>query len=82
MINYTGIKNYIDAVLEVKGSKKIGFFISGTKIPIYEESILFKDQPEYLLLLSWHIADLIITKLKKKGYKGKFIVPLPDPYII
>lgn len=82
LINYTGIKNYIDAVLEVKGSKKIGFLMSGTKIPIYEESILFKKQPEYLLLLSWHIADMLIPKLKKKGYKGKFIVPLPDPYII
>jgi len=51
-------------------------------IPVVEESILFDDQPEYALLLSWHIADELVTNLRKKGFKGKFIVPLPNPKIL
>lgn len=82
LINYVGLNNYIDAVLEIKGSKKIGFYMSGTKIPIYQEDILIKENPEYLLLLSWHISDIIIPKLRAKGFKGKFIIPLPEPIII
>ena len=83
LINYTGIDDGIlDCVLEIKGSYKIGKYMPGTLIPILEESLLFKDQPEYALLLSWHIADELMPKLREKGFKGKYIVPLPSPRII
>ena len=82
LINSTGIKKYIDKVLEINGSKKIGFYMSGTKIPILDEEILFKEKPDYLILLSWHISDILIKNLKQKKFKGKFIVPLPEPIII
>jgi len=49
---------------------------------VVEESILFEDQPEYALLSSWHIADELMPKLKEKGFKGDFIVPLPKPEIV
>ena len=72
----------IDRILEIKGSYKIGKYMPGTLIPVLEESCLFEDQPEYALLLSWHIADELIPKLKQKGYKGSFIVPLPMPRVV
>ncbi len=83
LINYVGLDDgTLDAVLEIKGSYKIGKYMPGTLIPVEEESRLFQDPPEYALLLSWHIADELIPKLKEKGFKGKFIVPLPDPHIV
>lgn len=83
LINYAGIDDGIlDYVLEVPGSYKIGNYVPGTLIPIEEESRLFQDQPDYALLLSWHIADELIPKLKAKGFKGDFIVPLPEPKIV
>lgn len=83
LINYTGIDDGIlDYVLEIKGSHKIGKYIPGTLIPVVEESILFERQPEYALLLSWHIADELIPKLKEKGFKGGFIIPLPKCKIV
>lgn len=83
LINYVGLDaGIIDCVLEVKGSLKIGKYMPGTLIPVYEESRLFEDQPEYALLLSWHIADELIPKLKQKGFAGRFIVPLPQPHIV
>lgn len=83
LINYVGIDDGIlDYVLEIQGSHKIGKYIPGTIIPIVEESKLFEDQPEYALLLSWHIANELVPKLWEKGFKGKFIVPLPEPRIL
>jgi len=83
LINYTGIDDGIlDYILEVKGSHKIGNYMPGTLVPIAEESLLFKDQPEYALLLSWHIADDLMPKLREKGFKGRYIIPLPSPRII
>ncbi len=82
LINYIGLdENIIDYVLEIEGSKKIGNYIPGTKIPILSEKKLFVDQPNYAILFSWHIASELKIKLRKRGFKGKFIIPLPTPYI-
>jgi len=82
LINYLGLdKDIIDCVLEIKGSYKIGHYIPGTKIPILNENVLLKKKPNYLILFSWHIKDELKRNLKKKGYKGKFIIPLPKPRI-
>lgn len=83
LVNYVGLDDsIIDCVLEIQGSYKIGKMMPGTLIPVVEESKLFTDQPDYALLFSWHIADELIPKLRDRGYRGKFIVPLPTPVIV
>ena len=82
LINYVGLdENIIDCVLEIDGSYKIGNYIPGKKIPILSEKKLYQDQPDYVILFSWHIASELKTNLKRKGFKGKFIIPLPVPRI-
>jgi len=83
MINYVGLDDgIIDCVLEIKGSYKIGKYMPGTLIPVLDEAKLFSDPPDYALLFSWHIADELMPKLVAKGYRGKFIIPLPEPRIV
>lgn len=83
LIHYVGLDDGIlDCVLEIKGSLKIGKYMPGTLIPVLEESRLYEDQPEYVLLLSWHIANELIPKLREKGYKGRYICPLPVPTVV
>ncbi len=83
LVSYVGLDDGIlDCVLEVKGSYKTGKYMPGTRIPVLEESKLFTDQPEVALLLSWHIADELMPKLRQKGFKGSFIVPLPEPRVV
>jgi hypothetical protein len=83
LINYVGLNDGIlDCVLEIAGSYKIGKYVPGTVVPVVDEQRMFSDPPEYALLFSWHIADELIPKLKARGYRGKFIVPLPTPRIV
>lgn len=83
LVTYTGLDESIVAcVLEVDGSNKLNKYMPGTRIPVLSETMLFKDQPEYALLLSWHIADEIMGNLRKKGFRGRFIVPLPEPRVV
>lgn len=82
-IHYVGLdESILEYVCEIKGSKKIDHFVPGTLIPIVDEDVMYMDNPEYALLLSWHLADELIPKIKAKGYQGKFIVPLPTPRVI
>jgi len=83
LINYLGIdERSLEAVVEVKGSLKVGKYMPGTLIPVVEESLLYEKQPGYAMLLSWHIAEELIPKIKAKGFRGKFIIPLPDPRVV
>jgi hypothetical protein len=80
IINYCGLDvEDIECVCEVAGSDKIGHYIPGTRIPVIDEAELFAADPPIprVLLFSWHLADHIIPKLRERGYKGTFIVPLP-----
>jgi hypothetical protein len=83
LVNYVGLDDAIlDYVLEIKGSYKIGKYMPGTLLPVVEESRLFEDQPEYALLLSWHIAGELMPKLTARGFRGRYIIPLPEARIV
>ncbi len=83
LVNYVGLnEDILDCILEIKGSYKIGNYMPGTNIPILEENYIKKNTPDYLLLLSWHISKTLIKNIKRGGYKGKFIIPLPNPHIV
>lgn len=83
LVNYVGLnEDIIKYILEINGSYKIGKYMPGTNIPIVNEKIINIEKPDYLLLLSWHISGSLINNFRKRGFKGKFIVPLPVPKII
>ena len=72
---------YIDYIYD-QTPEKIGKFSPGTGIPIISLTELIKNNPDYLVILAWNFAEEIIEKVKKLGYKGKFIIPIPEWKII
>ncbi len=82
LIHFAGINSDLcEFIFEIEGSHKIGKFVPANNIKIISEKFLNKLKPDYLLMFSWHINETLIKKLKNKGYKGKFIIPLPSPKI-
>lgn len=83
LVTYVGLgRGILDYVLEVPSSKKIDMYLPGTNVPVVDEARLYADQPEYALLLSWHIADELYRNLTRAGFAGDFIVPLPESRIV
>jgi hypothetical protein len=83
LITYAGLdESILDCVVEVSGSHKLDKYMPGTRIPVVDEEKLYREQPEYALLLSWHIADELSANLKRRGYRGRFAVPLPEARIV
>jgi SAM-dependent methyltransferase len=80
LINYVGLdETIIDYVCEVLGSLKVGRYMPGTKIPVVDEKWLYFNQPDYAVIFSWHIAEELAPKLRRNGFSGEFIIPLPVP---
>ena len=83
LVNFVGLDDgIVDCVLEISTSKKLDKYLPGTAIPVLDEQKLYDDQPEYALLLSWHIAEELRDNLTRKGFRGSFIVPLPEPRVL
>ena len=51
-------------------------FTSNGKIPIFNPEILEHHPPDYILILAWNFADMIIEKTKHLGIP--YIVPFPE----
>lgn len=77
MINTDLIDYIVDETPE-----KIGKFSPGTGIPIVYKDELQKNPPDYLVILSWNFSNDIMEKAKQAGFKGKFIIPIPEFTVI
>lgn len=83
LLNYCGIgPDILDYIREQQGSLKVGLYMPGNHIPVVDEPRFLADQPEYALVLSWHIADEVMQQVRSAGYRGSFILPLPEPRIV
>jgi hypothetical protein len=82
LIHYAGLSDFLACVCEVPGSDKIGRLMPGTNLPIVNERALIDDQPPHALLFPWHLASSLVPTLRRAGYTGKFIVPLPRPEVL
>tara|TARA_X000000950_G_C13736740_1_gene586682 strand:- start:307 stop:1008 length:702 start_codon:yes stop_codon:yes gene_type:complete len=83
LINFCDIgTDLIPYIAEQPTSFKLNKYLPGKKIPIVNNSILFDQQPDYVLILAWHLSEPIISQLKQKGLKSKFIIPLPKVNIV
>lgn len=83
LLNYCGVgTNFLDYIVD-KTPYKYGLFTPGMHIPIVSEEEAKKfNKPDYYLLLVWNYAENVFRREKefiKNG--GKFIIPIPTPYI-
>ena len=73
---------FITAAVE-RNPAKWGKRMVGTNIPVISEKEAREKQPDYMLVLPWQFLEEFIKR--EKNYLlagGKFIVPLPSPYIV
>lgn len=79
LLNYCGITpDLMSYIAEQSSSLKLGMYTPSTHIPIVDEAVMLKNQPDYAIILSWHYAEPIIRTLRAKGLKSRIIVPLPE----
>lgn len=81
LLNYTGIGRFIDFATD-KSKLKQGRFTPGTQIPVFSDDELIKRQPDFALVLAWNFFPEITANVRKAGFKGKFIRPLPQVEIL
>jgi len=83
LINYIGLSSdLMPYIAEQPTSLKLGKFLPGKRIPILVDQVLFKEQPDFVVIFSWHYGKEIAKDLRNRGLKSKFILPLPNLQIL
>ncbi len=83
LLNYYGVDgDLLPYIAEQPTSLKLNLFLPGKHMPIVNNEILIKEQPDYVVLLAWHYAKPIMEQLKERGLKSNFIIPLPDMTVL
>jgi hypothetical protein len=78
LLNYCRLDtDLMPYIAEQPTSLKLGQYLPGLHTPIVDNGILFREQPDYVVLLAWHIWRPIAEDLRRRGLRSKFIVPLP-----
>jgi hypothetical protein len=83
LLNFFGIhENYLEFIVD-KSEAKQGLYTPGTHLFVYPVEKVLEEQPDYLFILCWNIADEVIAQLKEYNDKGgSFVVPIPTLRVI
>jgi len=83
LLNYCGIdRSLMPYIAEQPTSLKLGLFLPGKHIPVVDNEILIREQPDYVVLLAWHYWEPISEQLRERGLKSRLVLPLPELRIL
>lgn len=57
---------------------KVGRYTPGTHIPVFGQ--LAAPYPDVLVLLAWNWATALKARAANQGFRGRFLVPVPEPH--
>jgi SAM-dependent methyltransferase len=82
LLNYCGIGVDMLPWTVDRNPLKVGRFTPGTHIPVLPVDTVLERRPDFLLVLPWNFADEIIRQQHAFAEGGgRFIIPIPSPYI-
>lgn len=83
LLNYCGIdRELMPYIAEQPASLKLGLHLPGKHIPVVDNEILFREQPDYVVLLAWHYWEPISKQLRERGLQSKLVMPLPEVKVL
>jgi hypothetical protein len=83
LLHHFDVAKYLDVLVD-DNPRKHNLYSPGHHLPVRPSSALYEaGKPEYVVILPWRFADLIIsrnTRFQQEG--GKFIVPIPETRVV
>ena len=83
LLNYVGLGRDTLEFVADRSPHKQGRYVPGVRVPVVPAARLLEDMPDYVLLLTWNLAEEILAQeaeYRRRG--GRFIIPVPTPRVV
>ncbi len=81
-IYYFEVADFINFIVD-DNPRKHNTLSPGYQIPVLDSKVLYEKNPDYVIIMAWRFADLIVKKHSKfLAQGGHFVVPLPSVKVI
>jgi SAM-dependent methyltransferase len=79
LLNYCGIRRDLLEYTVDRNPYKHGTFTPGTRIPVYNPSVIAEDRPDVVLVLPWNLEGELTKQLSYVAdWGGELVFPLPN----
>lgn len=77
-INYCRLDSKLLPFVVDRSPFKQGKFLPGSHIPVFDEEMIKRVKPEYVLITAWNLKEEIMKQLSYiRSWNGKFVVAIP-----
>jgi 2-polyprenyl-3-methyl-5-hydroxy-6-metoxy-1,4-benzoquinol methylase len=79
LLNFAGCRRDLISYVVDRNPAKQGKFLPGSRIPIVGEDVLYRDQPDYVVILPWNLKSEVMQQLKDAGVStARFVTAVPE----
>jgi SAM-dependent methyltransferase len=83
LLNFAGIRRDLIAYVVDLNPAKQGKFMPGSRIPILSENVLYRDTPDFVVILPWNLKSEVMHQLKDGGLSAvRFVTAVPELEIV
>ena len=83
LMNFAGIRPGLIHFVVDKNPAKQGKFMPGSRIPVESEERLWKERPDYIVILPWNLREEIMEQLAYvQEWGGKFVTAVPSLEVV
>lgn len=83
LLNFAGCRKDLMSYVVDRNPAKQGKHLPGSRIPVLGEQVLYKDNPDYIVILPWNLKTEVMNQLKNAGVSGaQFVTAVPALEIV
>jgi 2-polyprenyl-3-methyl-5-hydroxy-6-metoxy-1,4-benzoquinol methylase len=83
LLNFSGCRRDLISYVVDRNPAKRGMFLPGSRIPIVSEDVLYREKPDYVIILPWNLKAEVMHQLKEAGVSAtRFVTAVPDLEIV
>jgi C-methyltransferase C-terminal domain len=78
LLNFAGVRRDLISYVVDRNPAKQRKFLPGSRIPIVSEDVLYRDQPDYVIILPWNLKSEVMHQLRNAGVSAaRFVTAVP-----
>ncbi|MBU6147604.1 MAG: methyltransferase domain-containing protein [Actinomycetales bacterium] len=77
-----GLTDRISVLLD-DDPRKVGLFAPGSGLPVAPlEAVVDPPHADTVIILSWQVTNILMSRLREVGFTGRVVLPLPTPTVV